>query len=59
MKEIENLSAVIITVPHKEFNRLTPDCLTRILLPGAPIVDIPGVLNASDFAKAGLHVWQL
>jgi UDP-N-acetyl-D-glucosamine/UDP-N-acetyl-D-galactosamine dehydrogenase len=57
--QISDLSALIITVAHKQFSNLRPDCLAKLLRPGAPIVDVPGVLNVREFAAAGLHVWQL
>jgi UDP-N-acetyl-D-galactosamine dehydrogenase len=59
LDQISNLSAVIITVPHKQFSSLRPECFAGLMRPAAPIVDVPGVLNARDFAAAGLHVWQL
>jgi UDP-N-acetyl-D-glucosamine/UDP-N-acetyl-D-galactosamine dehydrogenase len=59
LDQISNLSAVIITVPHKQFSSLRPECFAGLLRPGAPIVDVPGVLNAREFAEAGLYVWQL
>jgi len=57
--QIDDLSAVIVTVPHRQFVKLTPACFKRFLRPAAPIIDVPGIFSVSEFAQADLHVWQL
>jgi UDP-N-acetyl-D-galactosamine dehydrogenase len=59
IEEIDDLSAVIITVPHQQFARLPPACFKHFLRPAAPIIDVPGILNVNNFAQDALHVWQL
>jgi UDP-N-acetyl-D-glucosamine/UDP-N-acetyl-D-galactosamine dehydrogenase len=59
LEQIDDLSAVIITVPHQQFASLTPACFKRFLRPSAPIIDVPGIYSISNFARADLHVWQL
>jgi UDP-N-acetyl-D-galactosamine dehydrogenase len=59
LEQIEDLSAVIITVPHHQFTTLTPANFKRFLRPSAPIIDVPGIYSVSNFAQADFHVWQL
>jgi UDP-N-acetyl-D-galactosamine dehydrogenase len=59
LEDLKDLSAIIVTVPHRQFTELTPACFKTLMHPHAPIVDVSGIYNVMDFAEAGLYVWQL
>jgi UDP-N-acetyl-D-glucosamine/UDP-N-acetyl-D-galactosamine dehydrogenase len=59
LEELTDLAAIIVTVPHSHFMKMTPSCFKKLIRSNAPIVDVPGIYNVMDFAEAGLYVWQL
>jgi UDP-N-acetyl-D-galactosamine dehydrogenase len=59
LDELSDLSAIIVTVPHKQFTEMAPGWFKKISRPQSPIIDVPGIYNVMEFAEAGLYLWQL
>jgi UDP-N-acetyl-D-galactosamine dehydrogenase len=61
LEELNDLDALILAVPHKEYLSLTPACLrARFAKPErALLMDVKGFFEREAVAEAGLTLWRM
>ena len=60
MESLEDLSAAVLAVAHKEFFAVTPDMLRSwSSVSGMPVIDVKGQLDVSAAASAGSRLQRL
>ncbi len=60
MKDIKDVSAVIVAVAHEEFSELTVQAVDALLDDGNKVlIDIKGICDKKTFEKAGYTYWRL
>ncbi len=55
-EDMKNLTALVITVAHENFNALTPEALKQTLNGEKLIVDVKGKLDVNLFEGIGVSV---
>ena len=51
--------ACVVAVAHKPFLELTKNDYGRLLEPGAPVLDVKGIVDARCLGEAGFRMWRL
>jgi UDP-N-acetyl-D-galactosamine dehydrogenase len=59
MVPLPSADAVIVAVPHRIVRAIDPKTLAAAIGPGAPCLDLKGVLDRSALTAVGLVVWTL
>ncbi|MFV0423659.1 nucleotide sugar dehydrogenase [Oleidesulfovibrio sp.] len=59
--ELKNLDAVILAVPHKEYEAMTPEAMSGLFrnTDKALLLDLKGLLSPEAFTAAGFDYWRL
>lgn len=57
--ELQQLNAVILAVPHKEYQSIDAYLLKERFSSNPIIIDVKSVLNREIFEKAGFTIWRL
>jgi len=58
--KFENLDAIILAVPHKQYKEITPENFVKMLCKNGCIVDVKSVLDADALKRVGIRrFWRL
>ena len=57
--QLNNLNAIILAVPHKEYQSLDPQHLKKQFATQPIIIDVKSILDRDAFKQAGFTVWRL
>ncbi|MCB9496114.1 MAG: nucleotide sugar dehydrogenase [Fibrobacteria bacterium] len=56
---VPRCDAAVVAVAHAQFVRLGRNDFSRVLEPGAPVLDVKGVVDPGSFGEAGFRMWRL
>ncbi len=59
LDKFNNLAALIIAVPHKEFREKNLNFFTKTLLKGGCLIDVKSMLGISALEDPNIHFWRL
>lgn len=59
MKEMIDLDAIIIATAHDEFKKISMQEFNNMFNDKKIIIDVKGILDKSEFEKAGYNYWRL
>ncbi|SDT96518.1 nucleotide sugar dehydrogenase [Desulfobacula phenolica] len=57
--DLNELSALILAVPHKEYLKKNLSELKKMLLPGGCLIDVKSVFDPQEAKKMGINFWRL
>ena len=58
-EQLNKLNAIILAVPHKEYQSLDPQVLKKQFATQPIIIDVKSILDRDAFEQAGFTVWRL
>jgi len=58
-KELTDLSALIVAVPHRDYLGLSMDEIKAMLVPEGCLIDVKSILDADEARRLGLNFWRL
>ena len=58
-KDLTQLSALIVAVPHARYLQLTMADLKEMLLPNGCLIDVKSILNPDKAKELGINFWRL
>ncbi len=57
--KFENLDAIILAVPHREYKEISPEDFAEMLCKNGCMVDVKSVLDAEALKQVGIRFWRL
>jgi UDP-N-acetyl-D-galactosamine dehydrogenase len=59
MQKFKGLDAMVVSVAHNAYRRLTPGDCMEMLVPGGCIIDVKSIFTPEDFEDTGFSYWRL